>query len=694
MMSLKIKLILLVVCAVILIAVPVGGIALYAIKGEATKSVNNELQNTVQTAVSQTQGWMNTNQKVIETMGAYIQDNIPLDQVTTKQLSVYKSDYNGGNISDLYMGLEKGKRLIDGSGWVPYAGYDLFQRPWYISGKAANKLTINDPYLDPSTNQYSVPITMPMKDENGNFAGILGEDIHLSTITKYINQIKTPGGFSFLLDNKGTILAHANTKLVNKPIGEQKDYSSIASNMLANDSGQLTYTYNGDPQILYFQKLPNSGWTIATSISEKYAFADYVSLRNNIALIIIALTVICIVIATIIASRIVKPLVQLKQNAQLLAEGDLTVQANVRGKDEIAQLGTAFNKMSASLRNLILTVSDSAVNVNDASREMYKHAANSGDIARQISTVIEEIARGANEQAESIQGGAELVSDMTSSLEQVSRRAGEASGMIDQVNEAMTRGTDAISRQSGLAESSQQATHRVEASNTLLIQKLDEIAVITKAIRDISSQTNLLSLNASIEAARAGEHGRGFAVVASEVQKLADQSARSAEDINRLLIELQEAGKQSSEVLTSFRETNQHQQSSMQDTRHSFEEIRESVDGIISRISLVLSGIDNVQTGAARVSDVITGLAAVAEESAAATEQAASSTMEQSGSIVSISDSSKNLTVSADALLQEIGQFKVDGPATQTTDTAIPDASTTVPSDLSHPKSKSIRRSA
>ncbi|MCL9661201.1 hypothetical protein L2089_10925 [Paenibacillus hunanensis] len=72
MMSLKIKLILLVVCAVILIAVPVGGIALYAIKGEATKSVNNELQNTVQTAVSQTQGWMNTNQKVIETMGAYI----------------------------------------------------------------------------------------------------------------------------------------------------------------------------------------------------------------------------------------------------------------------------------------------------------------------------------------------------------------------------------------------------------------------------------------------------------------------------------------------------------------------------------------------------------------------------------------------------------------------------------------------
>ncbi len=658
-MSLKLKLILLVVSAVILIAVPVGIIALYTLNQEAEQSVQDELKSTVETAVSQTQGWINTNSKVLETMGTFIQDNIPIKDVTVKHLEVYKSELNNGTISDLYLGLANGE-LVDGSGWIPDAGYDSRQRPWYINGLAANKLSVNDPYLDISSNKYSVPITMPLKDENGKVAGILGEDIYLSTITEYINSIKTAGGFSFLLDRNGNVLAHPNADFVNKLLSEQKDYSAISSSLTANDSGKISYSYNGDPQLMYYQKLPGTGWTIATSISEKYAFADYVQLRNKITLILIVLTIALSVLAFIVATRIVKPLNILQQNAQRLAEGDLTVQVPVKGKDEIAQLGTDFNTMSAALRNLIETVSHSAENVNKASLQMYDNASSSGDIAQQISTVIEEIARGANDQAESIQVGAEMVMGMTHSLEQVSSHAGQAASMIEEVNGAMTRGTDAITQQSSLAQAGQESTKRVESSNSLLINKLEEIAKITQVIREISSQTNLLSLNASIEAARAGEHGRGFAVVASEVQKLAEQASHSAEDISALLVELQDAGKQSSTVLASFRETTVQQQQSMNETRESFEQIRSSVDGIIGRITQVLSGVNEVQAGALQVSDVITGLAAVAEESAAATQEAASSTIEQTQSISSISTSSKHLTESADHLLQEIGQFQVN----------------------------------
>lgn len=668
-MTLKVKLILLVMATAILIAVPIGWSALYIIKNQATKSVNTTLQNTVSQAVTQVDGWINTNSKVIETLGSVINATVPLNQITLQHLQVFKDASNAKSISDIYFGLENGK-FVDGSEWVPDAGYDARQRPWYQKAKETNALSISDPYLDATTDGYAISIALPLKNNQGNFAGVLSEDILLSTITDYINNIKISGGFTFLLDQHGNVMSHPNADFINKPLKDQADYSAIADTLLSQNSGSTEYTYKGDPQLLYYSKIPGTNWIVASSTSKKLAFAEYTQLRNQYTIAIIILTLLFVAFAFWVAVRIVKPIVFLKKSAQQLAEGDLTVHVPVKGKDEVAQLATAFNTMSAALRHLIQTVSQSAHGVNTASSEMYRNASNSGDIAGQISTVIEEIARGAVEQAESIQSGAEMVMTMTDSLDKVSSSAEQAAHMITQVNEAMNRGTEAISQQTALSQAGQASTRRVEDSNAILIQKLDEIAQITNVIREISSQTNLLSLNAAIEAARAGEHGAGFAVVASEVRKLAEQAAHSASDIDALLIQLNEAGKQSSLELSSFRDTTVQQQQSVNETKDSFEHIRQSVDDIISRIGHVSEGITTLKSNANQVSDVITGLAAVSEQSAASTEQAASSTVEQTQSITSISTSSKQLSESANHLLQEIGQFKIeDSSATTPTST-------------------------
>lgn len=659
-MTLKVKLILLVIATAILIAVPVGWSALYIIKKQATQSVNSDVQKTVAQGVTQINGWINTNSKVVETLASVINSTVPLNQITLKHLEVFKDETNAKNISDIYLGLEDGT-FLDGNGWETPAGYDARVRPWYESAKEANGLFISAPYKDANTNSYdAIFISTPLRDAEGNFAGAISEDILLSTITSYINTLKTNNGFTFLMDQSGNVMSHPDTSFMNKPLKDQADYSGIASTLLSNDSGSVEYTYKGDPQILYYEKIPGINWIVASSTSKKLAFAEYTTLRNQYTIVIIALTLLFALLAFWVAIRIVKPIVLLKKSAQQLAEGDLTVVVPVKGKDEIAQLGTAFNTMSAALRNLIQTVNQSAIGVNTASNEMYNNAANSGDIAGQISTVIEEIARGAGDQAESIQSGAEMVTNITDSLEKVAASADQASHMITQVNDAMQRGTQAISQQTSLAQAGQESTERVEASNAILLQKLDEIAQITNVIREISNQTNLLSLNAAIEAARAGEHGAGFAVVASEVRKLAEQASHSASDIDALLIQLNEAGKKSSQELSSFRDTTVQQQQSVSETKDSFEQIRHSVDGIISQIGYVSDGVTSLKSGANQVSDVITGLAAVSEQSAAATEQAASSTIEQTQSIASISTASKHLSESANHLLQEIGQFKIE----------------------------------
>ncbi len=669
-MTLKVKLILLVMATAILIAVPIGWSALYIIKNESTKSINATLQNTVSQAVTQVNGWINTNSKVIETLGSVINKTVPINQITLKHLQVYQDPSNAGSISDVYFGLEDGT-FLDGSEWIPDAGYDARQRPWYQKAKETNTLSISDPYLDATTDGYAISIAVPLTNNQGTFAGVLSEDILLSTITDYINNIKVSGGFAFLLDQHGNVMSHPDATFINKPLKEQADYSAIADTLISQPSGSTEYNYKGEPQLLYYSKIPGTNWIVASSTSKQLAFAEYTQLRNQYTIAIIALTLLFVAFAFWVAVRIVKPIIGLKKSAQQLAEGDLTVHVPVKGKDEVAELAIAFNTMSTALRHLIQTVSQSAHGVNTASHEMYNNASNSGDIAGQISTVIEEIARGAVEQAESIQSGAEMVMTMTDSLETVAASADQAAHMIKEVNEAMDRGTQAIAQQTMLSQAGQASTERVEHSNSILIQKLDEIAQITNVIRAISSQTNLLSLNAAIEAARAGEHGKGFAVVASEVRKLAEQASHSASDIDNLLIQLNEAGKQSSLELSSFRTTTTQQQQSVDETKYSFEHIRQSVDGIIARIGHVSEGVTTLKYSANQVSDVITGLAAVSEQSAASTEQAASSTLDQTQSIASISTSSKHLSESANHLLQEIGQFKIETDDSSSTSSSI-----------------------
>ncbi|NMI05096.1 methyl-accepting chemotaxis protein [Paenibacillus sp. SZ31] len=657
-MTLKTKVIVIVTTICILLAAPLSYIALYVIEKQATESVDNELQSTVQKAVTEVDGWALTQAKVIETLGKVIDDTVPLNEISMEHLQAFQLASNKEDIATIYFGLEDGTYL-DGAGFIPDATFDARERPWYVAIKASNALTFSDAYVTKAGIQ-SIFIGVPLHDENGNFQGAISENISLDSIKDEISSIHTDNGFTFLLDQKGVVLSHPNQELLNTPLAEQSDYTEIVGTMLNQPSGLSEYTYNNDRQLIYYEKIPNTNWIVATSISKAAALAEFTKTRQLYLAFIVIFTVVLAALAYFFALRTIKPLLNMKNSAQQLAAGDLTVQVDVKGKDEIAQLGTSFNAMSTSLRQLIQQVDHSAQQVQASSQTMYKEASGSNEIAGQISTVIEEIAKGAGEQAESIQSGAEMVSGINQVIDQITDEAHQASQTILDVTQAMESGTSAISRQMDLSEVGQQSTTRVETSNELLLSKIGAISEITGSIQNIAAQTNLLALNASIEAARAGEHGRGFAVVAGEVRKLAEQSSQSVAGIDQLLKDLNTAGQQSAAELEQFRLNSAAQSDSMAETSASFENIRQSIEEIILQINSITSGMNSIKSGAAQVSDVITGLAAVAEQSAASTEEAASSTTEQSESIGNIADAAKALSDHADQLLLEVSRFNTE----------------------------------
>src|SRR5208283_1967811 len=205
--------------------------------------------------------------------------------------------------------------------------------------------------------------------------------------------------------------------------------------------------------------------------------------------------------------------------AEAIAAGDLTHDdLKIRSQDELGDLTVAINKMSGSLKSMIVAISDNAAQVASASEGLnvtsQQITANSEETSAQAD-VVSKAAETVSQNLQTVATGAE---EMGASIKEIAKNATEAARVA----------TSAVK----VADTTTAAVSKLGDSST-------EIGQVIKVITSIAQQTNLLALNATIEAARAGEAGKGFAVVANEVKELAKETAKATEDISRKIRAIQ-----------------------------------------------------------------------------------------------------------------------------------------------------------
>ncbi|MCP4136881.1 MAG: methyl-accepting chemotaxis protein [bacterium] len=269
-------------------------------------------------------------------------------------------------------------------------------------------------------------------------------------------------------------------------------------------------------------------------------YTEYIS-KNRTANIGfgIFLLVITGVISFMASRDISDPLKEITSNMKDISrgQGDLTARIVTGSTDEVGELSTYFNIFISQIHSIVKDIKDSAITLSASSEEMSSASSSSSDNAQSQSTYVEEITAAIEEVSAGMEGVATKANTQHSELNTLIVSIEDLSGVIVEMESLIKDSKNRTNEINSDAKGGEDSLNKMIASMKKVGESSNEMKNIIAIINDISDRINLLSLNAAIESARAGEAGRGFAVVADEISKLADQTASSIGEIDKLIKE-------------------------------------------------------------------------------------------------------------------------------------------------------------
>ncbi|MBP5331433.1 MAG: methyl-accepting chemotaxis protein, partial [Lachnospiraceae bacterium] len=279
----------------------------------------------------------------------------------------------------------------------------------------------------------------------------------------------------------------------------------------------------------------------SATVTERGTLSDNYRLANIITFIVVAISVVAVVIAIFIVSRfVIRPVIKAEAELQDIIQGindrqgDLTKRITVNSRDEIGALSNGINEFIERLQSIFKIITNNSSAMDRVVSDVLGSVQTSNNSASDLSALTEELSATMSEVADS-------AGNINRNTEAVRAEVDEMAAKSREINEySKQMKKHANSMEETARTNMEETNNKVEAILSDLSkaindsESVDKVNTLTDEIMSIASKTNLLSLNASIEAARAGEMGKGFAVVAGEIGILAENSRKTASDIQQI----------------------------------------------------------------------------------------------------------------------------------------------------------------
>lgn len=489
------------------------------------------------------------------------------------------------------------------------------------------------------------------------------DDLDYDGYANNLSDVKLEGmdsAYMYVVQNDGTMLYHPTKEKVGQPV-ENAVIKGVVQQLQDGKKPGTTvveYDFNGTTKYSAYTILNNENILVLTA-DESEALAGITTVTGVAVGIIAIVVLIAIIISFIMGRRLMRPLVKVSTIIEDVANGNIEADFSVvkESNDEIGLIIEKMKELTQSLGSIVGKIRNSSDTMSANSYELNDTSSQTLAANNEISKAVEDVAEGSTGMAASISKINENLLEMSNETKDINESVNEIRNQTAAVQDSSKIMNDKIKSMQNSSQKMDDGisaiSKRIETVNTTV----DKVSNIVSVIEEISSETNLLSLNASIEAARAGDAGKGFAVVAQEIRVLSDNTNTELENIKQIISSLVEECRYCVQASGTIVEDNAKQKEEIKAVLDEFG----SLDEQIQKTAEKADEIEELVTAMIELNDDITkssnSLTDVSAANAAATEEMNANIEELNAMMNGVSEMAGNMNDESDGLKEALSFF-------------------------------------